>query len=626
MVCNQDQDMLRYFLPDYLRQCRLPLKKPFCCLNPNHEDVHPSMSYNAKAQNVHCFACGVTYDLFDLVGMDYGISHFPDKVNQTARLFDISSDTAPVNKLQLIDSGKCCGNSVENHVGYTVKLPDFRIELERLRSSAIHTYDYFLSRGITRESCVQYALFETSDRVYFPLEEANRVTGWCSRTIHEGTSPRYRNSKGSLGIWNGGYLQTDGHGQDLFVTEGIVDAILLEQMGLKAMAVCGSQNGGKLLSRLERCNQMARSWRFVICGDGDVAGRCLNETLSTGLMDRGFAVRTAILPEGMDIGDLYQMDREGLQALLMESNDFRSGYEATSAAADLDDFLGECDRRAEGCGIPTGIDGLDRLLDGGLYPGLYILGAISSLGKTGLALQMADHMATSGRDVLFITLEQSRHELMARSLSRIAAELGGRITPREILQARLGSYKTLLNEVRQQYAYGAKSLFLREGICDIGTAEIREMVREHRNIRGQAPVVIVDYLQILCPQELRATDKQNVDRAVVELKRLSRDMDTPVLCISSFNRENYKSAVSMEAFKESGAVEYSADVLLGLQLMGAGSKDFDVNRAKLKNPRELELVVLKNRMGLPWAKVPIYYDAKYGRFWEAKSARAIREA
>lgn len=85
------------------------------------------------------------------------------------------------------------------------------------------------------------------------------------------------------------------------------------------------------------------------------------------------------------------------------------------------------------------------------------------------------------------------------------------------------------------------------------------------------------------PSDPRATDKQNTDRAVVELKRISRDFDIPVFAVSSFNRENYRNAVSMEAFKESGAVEYSSDVLFGLQLAGAGEQGFDVNAAKARS-------------------------------------------
>jgi replicative DNA helicase len=78
----------------------------------------------------------------------------------------------------------------------------------------------------------------------------------------------------------------------------------------------------------------------------------------------------------------------------------------------------------------------------------------------------------------------------------------------------------------------------------------------------------------------------------------------------------------MEAFKESGAVEYSSDVLLGLQLQGAGSRDMDVNAAKAREPRAVELVVLKNRNGVPYAKLPLRYYAKYNLFEEDSPTKA----
>ena len=72
----------------------------------------------------------------------------------------------------------------------------------------------------------------------------------------------------------------------------------------------------------------------------------------------------------------------------------------------------------------------------------------------------------------------------------------------------------------------------------------------------------------------------------------------------------------MEAFKESGAIEYSSDILIGLQLKGAGKKDFDANEAKTKNPREIELVVLKNRNGATGKKVELEYYPLFNYFKE----------
>ena len=137
-------------------------------------------------------------------------------------------------------------------------------------------------------------------------------------------------------------------------------------------------------------------------------------------------------------------------------------------------------------------------------------------------------------------------------------------------------------------------------------------------VTGNKPVIIIDYLQILAPYSDRASDKQNTDKAVLELKRISRDCKIPVIAISSLNRSNYNMKISMEAFKESGAIEYSSDVLIGLQLEGVGQGDFDNEQAKRNNPREIELVILKNRNGATGEKVPFDYYTLFNYFKEAE--------
>ena len=72
----------------------------------------------------------------------------------------------------------------------------------------------------------------------------------------------------------------------------------------------------------------------------------------------------------------------------------------------------------------------------------------------------------------------------------------------------------------------------------------------------------------------------------------------------------------MQAFKESGAIEYSTDVLIGLQLMGTGADDFDVDEAKSRNPREIEAIILKNRNGRTGGKIGYNYYAMFNYFSE----------
>ena len=67
----------------------------------------------------------------------------------------------------------------------------------------------------------------------------------------------------------------------------------------------------------------------------------------------------------------------------------------------------------------------------------------------------------------------------------------------------------------------------------------------------------------------------------------------------------------MSSFKESGGIEYGAGVLLGLQLKGAGASDFNVEDAKKKDPREIELKILKNRNGATGLKIEYLYFPKF---------------
>jgi replicative DNA helicase len=153
----------------------------------------------------------------------------------------------------------------------------------------------------------------------------------------------------------------------------------------------------------------------------------------------------------------------------------------------------------------------------------------------------------------------------------------------------------LISKAANIYSDYAQHIRFIEGVGNVGVENIRKAVEEHINYTNNTPIVLIDYIQLLAPYNAKMTDKQNMDKNVVELKRISRDFKTPVIGISSLNRDGYKDKVIMAAFKESGAIEYSSDILIGLNLKGAGAAGFDVEAAKKKQPRDIVLSVLKNR-------------------------------
>ena len=140
------------------------------------------------------------------------------------------------------------------------------------------------------------------------------------------------------------------------------------------------------------------------------------------------------------------------------------------------------------------------------------------------------------------------------------------------------------------------------------------------------------------------TDKQVTDKNITELKRISRDFNCVILGISSFNRESYKEEVSMASFKESGAIEYGSDVLIGMQYKGIerevnfgkmeSDKDYNARKANFYKELEekrangefipLQLKILKNRNGKT-SKVDFYFKPPYNYFTDDEATKKKME-
>jgi replicative DNA helicase len=157
--------------------------------------------------------------------------------------------------------------------------------------------------------------------------------------------------------------------------------------------------------------------------------------------------------------------------------------------------------------------------------------------------------------------------------------------------------------------------------CDLDY--IRNYIRNYIQRNNVRPVVFLDYLQIVKPgindRGYTQSTKETVDEVVTALKRLSREMGLSIIVISSVNRANYLTQIDFESLKESGGIEYSADVVWGLQLQVLSEDVFlkeqqssinirrqKVQEAKSETPRRIELRCLKNRYGI--ANYSCYFE------------------
>ena len=306
-----------------------------------------------------------------------------------------------------------------------------------------------------------------------------------------------------------------------------------------------------------------------------------------------------------------------------------------STGGTITDFKKVINSNANTPAIQTGFERLDKVLDGGLYEGLYAIGAISSLGKTTFCLNIAEQIAESGQDVIIIALEMGKYSLISRSISRLtfrkyledkeAIKYEWCKTSRGITDgSRYANYseaeKKLISDSVDYFAENiGKHLYIYEAIGDLTTDRIRSIVNEHLAYTGNRPVLIIDYLQLIQHEDkyINGNDKIRTDFNLTELKRLSRDYKLPIVAISSFNRAGYNTEVKLECFKESGGIDYTCDVIAGLQLAGVGKDTFDVTEAKAKDPREIELVFLKNREAAVGDKIKYYYYPKFNHFIES---------
>ncbi|WP_053040254.1 DnaB-like helicase C-terminal domain-containing protein [Staphylococcus haemolyticus] len=306
-------------------------------------------------------------------------------------------------------------------------------------------------------------------------------------------------------------------------------------------------------------------------------------------------------------------------------------YNKSNAGAGLVDFINGIKENANTPPTSTGFPILDHVLNGGIREGLYVIGAISSLGKTTLVQHIGDNIAQNDTDVLFISLEMARTELMSKSISRETyldtIEYGGNIRNAKVsLDITDGSKhdtfnndeKKLIKTAIKRYSEYADNIYIVEAFGQIGHEDVRQLVELHKQHTERTPIVIIDYLQIMKPADPRQTDKTNTDVAVNSLKRLSRDYKTPVIAISSLNRESYNRPMSLSAFKESGAIEYSSDVLIGLDFtkMLDDPANMDFEEEKDKTPRNITLTILKNRNGRTGKRINYLYDPRFNHFEE----------
>lgn len=272
--------------------------------------------------------------------------------------------------------------------------------------------------------------------------------------------------------------------------------------------------------------------------------------------------------------------------------------------------------QGDGMGIPTGFTDFDALT-GGLHEGeLLILAARPSMGKTALALNIAENVAVdAGTCTLVVSLEMSRLELAQRMLCS-----SGRINGNKFRNGYLSAAdKQVLVEASARLSQAP--LFIDDApgrtVTEIAAAA-RRLKRRHN-----LGLIVIDYLQLIEPDNSSDPRQEQVAKMARRLKNVAREINVPVLCLAQLNRQAEMSRDNrprMSHLRESGAIEQDADMVMFVH-----REEYYFSREQLQNENDpatqairgkAEIIIAKQRNG-PVGEVPLRWFQDFTRFENA---------
>lgn len=288
----------------------------------------------------------------------------------------------------------------------------------------------------------------------------------------------------------------------------------------------------------------------------------------------------------------------------------RSAGQVVGISDVLQDALDRIDARMDQQhafgGLETGFDDFDEMTGGLQKSELVILAARPSMGKTALAMNMAEHATLRmNAPSLFISLEMSALELGDRLLCSVAEVNGHRL--------RNG---TISNDERRKLIEAAAELSRAPLFIDDSPSrtmtEIAANARRVKRRHGLA-LIVIDYLQLIEPDNARDPRQEQVSKIARRLKGLAREMDVPVLCLAQLNRQveaSRDNKPQLSHLRESGAIEQDADVVMFVHR----EEYYQTSEEEKERVRgEADLLIRKQRNG-PTGEVKLSWSHEFTRF------------
>lgn len=623
--------LIREHLKDELIPDRTQRGKYLCPLCGSGTGAHKTAAFSIDHDGIHgkCFACGFYGDVFDLEAAKTGLP-LAEATKAVVARYDFSSPIGSVKPAAVPAQAPAAPVPPPPAADYSAKL---QAGAERLAGSDAERY--LADRGINADSMIRFSLgYDPSH--YFPgrgtfpavigaYGSNKSYVFWRSISEKHYDKPP-KAEAGEEPVFNVEALYAGG---PVFVVESQFCAISIEQEGGHAVAIggCGIE---KLIKQLA---EKPAAGLLILSLDNDDPGQIQQKKLAEKLAAAGINYfEFNVAGPFKDPNEVLQSDPSALRNLISTGCELAGIYleelEKRTGSEMVDSFLSEVQTRIYEP-LPTGIVDIDAALDGGfMRQQLVCLGAAPGAGKTALAQWIFEGMAEKGIGCVFLNLEMSRNQVLARSLARCAARKGHKISSVKILRGYdwTDEQRTAIMEAADEYkrTVAPHMIYNPDNVnSDLDTILVyleQEALKAEANGRP-APCIVLDYLQIITGRE-REDGTELIKRAVSDLKRFAVRHNTVVFLIIAHNRESNRSgSITMESGRDTSAIEYSGDTQIGLTFTRCikGWKDEKgIKHEKGKSPddltqeerKEITLKIVKSRFGGVGRRVDLRFDGE----------------
>ena len=314
----------------------------------------------------------------------------------------------------------------------------------------------------------------------------------------------------------------------------------------------------------------------------------------------------AFNPQGKPVAKILDEAEQKIFNIGEEGSRMKQGFQGmdTLVVELLDRVQEMADNPMDITGVPTGFYDLDRMTSGFQAGDMVVLAARPSMGKTALAINIAEHVALNeGLPVAVFSMEMGASQLAVRVVGSI-----GRIDQTHLRTGKLTDEEwPRLTEAIEKLRNVSLHIDETPGLT---TSELRANARRLARQCGKLGLIVVDYLQLMSGSssdgENRATELGEISRG---LKMLAKELQCPVIALSQLNRSvetRTDKRPMMSDLRESGAIEQDADVIMFIYRDDYYNKDS-------KEPGVSEIIIGKQRNG-PIGEVRMAFMSNYTRF------------